>query len=400
MVEWRQALGDAWQHLQGQYLIPLGQSATFYPNPCNPGGAPLNVIANRDGTFEATPTNLSLQAEDVQLHRWSLSRFRNSIAQALGMEPASDAVHAGDRFIPLGRYRLSRGEEYPAYWMLVNEGSNFCHEATRLILKRRSPFFLMTGTRSDWNTALQNDMSDHNSPLLALSEILEFRDGQFTATEVWHGAIEAFRKTLHPKKLIAVPDYQFARLPGWEFYFAGARMIPKEEVVGFYMIQRLLQYPHELIYAGELERLVSEQGFTRTVVPINANDETKLMGDMLNYDEILDREAREKYRQRLQDLAEQRRLARKHSDLAKEKEIDDEYGMIENELNHSKNIHGKTRKLDTSNRNLSKRIAKNIDTAIEKIRIGLPDFAQFLTNTIHRGLYCFYAPHEIIDWQF
>ncbi|MCL2347309.1 MAG: hypothetical protein FWC50_03500, partial [Planctomycetaceae bacterium] len=118
-----------------------------------------------------------------------------------------------------------------------------------------------------------------------------------------------------------------------------------------------------------------------------------------NHDDVLDREAREQYRQRLTDLAAQRCWARDH-DPVREKEIDDEYQIIENELSNAKTIHGKTRNIDSSSRNLAKRVTKNINTAIEKIEAGLPDFAKYLRNTLHFGLYPFYSPHEKIDWHF
>jgi len=408
MPEWWLALGkEAWLSLKERYALPQNEFATSIPNPRNSQWPPYNVIPYRDGTFEAISSDgehcIPLKPEHVVLHRWNMPLFCKDIARILGVEPSLEPVKADDRLFRLGNYRLSPGEEYPVYWLQACDMSEFQRDAPPLIFRNKiHPFFLLTGTRAVWESELQGVMKENNIPLLALAELLDFRDGQLVPTDEWQGAVDALRKALHPEKLVAVPEYQFARSTGWEFYFVGEKMIPKEEMVGFYYIQHLLRYPHELIYGAELERFASEQGLSRSIVSANTidDDDAESTGDTPNYDGVLDREARANYRQRLQDLAECRRVARSRNDGAAEKIIDKEYRIIAAELAHSTKPHGETRNLDASSRNLSKRVAKNIDVAIERIKSGLPGFAQFLKNTIHHGLYSFYAPHEKIDWKF
>jgi hypothetical protein len=228
------------------------------------------------------------------------------------------------------------------------------------------------------------------------------KENQVTVKDVKQAVVEAFHKIMKPEPVIRVPNYQFSSSEGWEFRFAGRRMIPNENLLGFFYIQHLLKYPHEIMYSGELEKAASEQRLSRSAISCKEidDDEVVFCEGVSNHDDVLDREAREQYRKRLEDLAAQRRKAREQHDLASEKKIDDEYQVIENELSNAKTIHGKTRNIDSSSRNLSKRVTKNINTAIERIEAGLPDFAQYLRNSLYLGLYPFYAPHKKIDWHF
>jgi len=82
------------------------------------------------------------------------------------------------------------------YWLRAINEVNFQCELTFLLLRQESPFFLMTGTRIDWEKDLeiQNRLIERHSSLFALSEVLEFREDKFMATEIWHKAFEPFRK--------------------------------------------------------------------------------------------------------------------------------------------------------------------------------------------------------------
>ena len=158
------------------------------------------MVAKRDGTFIAVSNNrkhrISLKPKDIQFSRWNIHLFRNHIAQTLGIEPSSDMVNADDRLIRLGYYRPSPDEKHPMYWLRAINEVNFQCELSCLLLRHKSPFFLMTGTRIDWERDLeiQNGLIERHSPLFALSEVLEFRDGKFVTTEVWHKAFEPFRE--------------------------------------------------------------------------------------------------------------------------------------------------------------------------------------------------------------
>jgi hypothetical protein len=137
-------------------------------------------------------------------------------------------VNPTDCLIRLGDYRLSPGEKYPVYWIRAAHYKDFQSVLLHLTLKRTSPFFLMTGAWGHWDSETEDALHARNSPLLALPDILEFRDGQFVATDIWHGALEAFRNTLHPKNMTALPDYLFYKSKGWHLRFAGESLFFSE----------------------------------------------------------------------------------------------------------------------------------------------------------------------------
>ena len=390
-----------------QFFEPLDKVATFYPNPCDPNGTPFNVVAKHDGTFEATSNHhrISLRPEDVQLHRWNVHLFRNHLAQALGLEPSGNRLNPNDRLILLGDYRLSRSEKYPVYWLRANDYTDFQDELQHLTQKRKSPFFLLTGTQCHWDLEIQDDLHEMNSPLLALSEALEFRDGQFTATDVWHGEVEAFRQALHPEKLTAMPDYLFFKSKGWHLRFAGESLFFSDTLIGLDSIQHLLKYPYSLQHGRELESLVatSDPALSRSIIQANQTDDDDFFAfdpSNSNYTGMIDQEARESYQKRLKYLAEQKRVEQATNDEKRVKEIDDEVKCIESQLNHTKNIHGRIVNLDNADKLLSNRVSKNIRTAIKHIFAVNPHFGEYLTNTIHCGLYSYYSPEERIEWEF
>jgi len=408
MVEWQRAFGSV---LPLEYLTPLNEFATFYPNPNDPNGTPFKVVRKRNGEFKAIHREhrISVQPGDVQFYRWNIRLFRNHVASSLGLASASDIVNPEDCLIRLGNYQLSPSKKYPVYWIRAANYRDFQSELQPLQLKHSSSFFLMTGTWGNWGSEAEDTLRARNSPLIALPDILEFRDGQFVATDVWRDAVEVFHDTLRPKNMVAVPDYLFAKQGGWEIRFGDEKMSYGDDLYGLDYIQHLLKYPFQLIHGSEIESTSRKNkscggrsAFSQNEMKSMPEEEIPVGSSSQSYDDngIIDRKAKEQYEQRLRELAQDRRNAYAVSDLAWLKKIDTEFQAIDSELNKSKSIFGKTAKLDKSEKLLVDRVAKNIRVAIGKISIQMPKFSQYLENTIHPGRFSHYLPHENIDWIF
>lgn len=411
MYDWNAALGDAMQSLKG-LLRPTDEMADLYPNPIHPEGRRFLVVEYK-GMYSAVSHDrehlIKLEPKDVLIYRWDMLWFRRLIADALKITPASDTIKKYDRVIRLGNLALVPGEEYPVYMFLDDTTNFFRNDVSQLLLKLKTPFIVATGTRTFWDDNIVTLLRERNIPLLSLCEALEFRDGQFVPTDVWHGAMESFRKTLHPENLVAVPEYQFAKLVGWEIRFGKEKMAYGDDLLGLDYIQYLLKYPFKLIHGSELETASAKEkpefirsAFTMNEMKSMPKEETSSGNSPQVFDDngVIDRQAREKYEKRLRELADERRQANANSDLAWLAKINAELKIIDSELNGSKNIFGRTVKLDKSEKLLAGRVAKNIRIAIEKISTGMPKFSQYLENAIHSGRFSHYTPHDNIDWMF
>ena len=328
----------------------------------------------------------SLQQEDVQFHRWNLVRFRNHIARSLGLEPANDADKTGDRLVRLGYYWLSPGKEYPVYWLRVNNYTDFQGGLLCLTLKRKSPFFLLTGTRADWDTELQDDMCERNSPLLALSEILDYRDGQFLANDAWHGAVEMFRQTLHPVKMVTVPPFEFRKKGQlWVVRYDGQELFLKDNDGPRYMAM-LLANPGHSFFAIDMHQIAAGYDPDTTVRPNSGGDLT---------DRQTFREAEEQSRKLLSELDQ----ARRDGDRIRKQEILDEIEKLANYLCETKGFGGRLKKNSSPTDSIRRSIQQLIKGTIKEIEKESVECAKHFRKSITTGYVICYDPSSEIYWS-
>jgi hypothetical protein len=244
MHYWNAALGNTLDTFKS-FLHPTEGRVEFYPNPMYPECHPYYVVAYRNGTFQAVSENrdfvIDLEPDDVVIYRWDMLRFRKLLAGVMEINSASDTIKKLDFTIRLGNLALAPGEECPVYLVLVDRRNFFKEEISRLLLKSSTPFIVVTGTRIFWDDELTEVLRERKIPLLPLCEALEFRDGQFVATGFWNGAVEAFRRTLYPENMAAVPEFRFAKLDNWEICFEDEAMSYDGNLYGLDYIQHLLK---------------------------------------------------------------------------------------------------------------------------------------------------------------
>ena len=391
MHDWNAALGETLEVLK-IFLHPTEEHVQSYPNPIHPKCHPYYVVAHRNGTYQAVSENrdhvIDLEPNDIVKYRWDMLRFRKLLADVLKINPASDTIKKLDCTIRLGNLAVAPGEEYPVYMELVDRRNFFKDDVNQLLLKLKTPFIVVTGIRMFWDDALVEVLRERNIPLLALSEVLEFRDDQFIATDVWHGAVEAFRKTLSQENLVAVPEYEFARRGGWSLRFGFEKKEPTVlpgDLLGAFYIQRLLMFPHKEIHV------------TMLLAEIAGDDQLRVAMDG---QEVIDQQARQNYIRRLEELAADRCEAERNEDESWLERIDRETDQITDELLKSTGLGGKTRKLGDDIQNIRRRIAKTINEVIEKINENDSHLARHLKNSIHTNIEMCYRPDREIAWVF
>jgi len=391
MPMWHQALENALPALR-HYLHPIDEYARYYPNPNYPSGIWLMVVHYPDDTVgaisEDREVRIPLELDDIVCYRLHLGLFRDMLAKTLGIVPATDQPKKSDRVIRLGHYQLAPGEEYPVYAVLDGGTNDFHQDVMQLLLKNKNPFLLVSGTRTAWHDTTLEILQERRIPLVPLCEALEFRDDQFIATDVWYGAVEEFRQALHPGNMVAVPDYEFARRGGWSLRFGRENKEPTVlpgDLLGAFYIQRLLMFPHKEIHV------------TILLAEVAGDDQLRVTMDG---QEVIDQQARQDYKQRLEELAADRYEAESNEDESWLERIDRETDQIADMLIKSTGLGGKTRKMGDNVQNIRRRVAKTIKEVIEKNNENDPQLARHLTNSIHTNIDMCYRPDRDIAWVF
>jgi hypothetical protein len=387
-VEWKHRLGKEYQAML-PFLVPTTNRAPFYPSPYSWTDPTWPIYETLDGAFEAVPHYdapiLPLTAKDVHFVRWNMQKFRNQVGLLLKLEPTSEQVSPKDTVIRLGNYRIPGRSEHPVFMVCANSRQTFSREVSQLLLTNSDPFFVVTGSRMIWNSDLFEILKQRNVPLLAMDDVFEIKDGAFIPTPVWDGAIEAFRQAVCPENLVAVPDYEFARRGGWFIRYEGKQTVLPGELFGAFYIQRLLMKPCCEVHVTDL------------LAEFVGDDQLRIGS---GGEEVIDHEARQNYKKRLEELVGQRAEAEKDDDEAWLERIDSETEQIASELLTITGLGGKTRKMGDDVYNIRRRISKTITDAIAKIKENDPSLARHLTNSITLGTMMNYEPDREIDWQF
>jgi hypothetical protein len=115
--------------------------------------------------------------------------------------------------------------------------------------------------------------------------------------------------------------------------------------------------------------------------------------------EILDAEARERYRKRYEDLCDRLAEARRNNDLASQEKLQIEIQALESQLKGEKGLGRRKRKLGDEIEKLRKAVQMSISRAIKSIATKHPELARHLENSIHLGIYLRYQPETHFDWK-
>jgi hypothetical protein len=193
-----------------------------------------------------------------------------------------------------------------------------------------------------------------------------------------------------------VKRYIFRRVGDfWQVAYASGEPFYLKDAKGVQYIAHLLRHPSTDIHVMELVAAVEKNQPDNVVL-----DEDEMTGkDDWRGDEILDDQARAEYRQRLQDLAEERQHAARLHDEATLMRIDAEVQQIESELKGSAGLGGRHRRFNTELDNARTKVQKQIKSALHKIRASDRALFEHLQSALATGVYCRYDPVPGIKWE-
>lgn len=169
----------------------------------------------------------------------------------------------------------------------------------------------------------------------------------------------------------------------WSLRFAG-RTVHVPDAKGLRDLHTLLARPGEDLSAVVL--LAPEGG--EAVVAARA----------LGGDPVLDDEAKNRYRQRLERLDEEIDRAGELGDDALAAEYDRERSALLQELRTAAGLGGRPRRLGDEAERARKTVTARIRDTLRKLTTLHPELAEHLRESVGTGSYCSYRPARSVDW--
>ncbi len=115
--------------------------------------------------------------------------------------------------------------------------------------------------------------------------------------------------------------------------------------------------------------------------------------------EILDQQAVHEYRQRLQEMAEEKAEAGTAGDESRYAQLEREEDALLEALRGGLGLAGRQRVFTSDQEKARKAISARVRASIKRIEAVHPSLGQHLRNSIHTGILCSYSNPDNIRWQ-
>jgi hypothetical protein len=123
--------------------------------------------------------------------------------------------------------------------------------------------------------------------------------------------------------------------------------------------------------------------------------------DLGDAGEMLDAEAKARYKERLADLQEELEEAQRFNDLERAARAEHEIGFLTDELGRAVGLGGRTRRAGSAAERARLNVSRAISAAVKRIGGQERGLAEHLTATIRTGLFCSYNPDPrlVVRWE-
>ena len=123
--------------------------------------------------------------------------------------------------------------------------------------------------------------------------------------------------------------------------------------------------------------------------------------DLGDAGEMLDAEAKARYKERLADLQEELEEAQQFNDLERAARAEHEIGFLTDELGRAVGLGGRTRRAGSAAERARLNVSRAISAAVKRIGGQERALAEHLTATIRTGLFCSYNPDPrlVVRWE-
>ncbi len=162
-------------------------------------------------------------------------------------------------------------------------------------------------------------------------------------------------------------------------------------------------------YEGRWVRMKDAKGMQYIAALLRRQGEEVHVSDLVNGGpiarnldddgEVLDARARDDYRERLETLRFELEEARGINDPRRSTRLQQEIELITQELAAAYGLGGRSRWNPATADRKRKAVSSRVLESISRLRKESPDLSAHLTNSIHLGLFCRYAPEKPIAWS-
>jgi hypothetical protein len=114
--------------------------------------------------------------------------------------------------------------------------------------------------------------------------------------------------------------------------------------------------------------------------------------DLGDAGELLDAEAKARYKERLADLQEELEEAQRFNDLERAARAEHEIGFLTDELGRAVGLGGRTRRAGSAAERARLNVSRAISAALKRIGAHERALGEHLTATVRTGLFCSYNP--------
>ncbi len=274
LLRWQNKLADEFEVLR-PFLRPSGKLAEHYMHP-DSGILCKVVYYKEDDIYAVDPEDYEtfpLSREDVVLYEFDRRKFRDVLAETLGLRASHESFMETDRVIPLGFWEGSGGESYPVRLIIEWSSQHFAEEIYRMMVRETSPIIVLSLTDRSWTDEVTSLFPDRKSSLAMMKEVVEVDAGVWKATESWRETVLGFLDMVNPPNMVAAPPpFEFRRKGDfWVIRFEGEDMYLKD-ALGLRCIAQLLAKPNDPVFVSDLKMIVDGQNPENLPAPTSAGE--------------------------------------------------------------------------------------------------------------------------------
>lgn len=140
---------------------------------------------------ELTPA-IDLTRADRVLYRPAESSIRQMISSGLGLTVSHDRLTTLPGMLRIGDWQPRRSVRFPCWLLVALSPAHLAELVLTAMPHRDGHAILFTLTRAMWSARSESVADPHRVAIVPLDDVLEWREGRWTATAAWEEYLGAF----------------------------------------------------------------------------------------------------------------------------------------------------------------------------------------------------------------
>jgi hypothetical protein len=170
----------------------------------------MRVIDYRDGRFAAVcdeemSPRLELTREQVVMRRVDETKLRSMLCRALSLITTRDPVTTVPGLLRVGTWQSMPSDQRPVLLAVASHAAHLVELILQAVTSTRGTLVLLTPTRARWSSRSEEVADPDRVLLIALDEVLEWRNGQWTSGSAWKAHFPAAATLVESVRANATP---------------------------------------------------------------------------------------------------------------------------------------------------------------------------------------------------